>query len=191
MSNKELEQQILSISPFTEKELMKISSHFVSHKYRQKDYILTAGKTAKEIHFIINGLARVFYLKNGKEVTSYLACDNSFVSSYSSFINKTCSFENIQCIEDCETLSISYERMQELYKEIPNWEKVGRILAEQNYICMADRVLKLQMITAKEKYLTFLETAPYKIIQRTPLIYIASYLGITPESLSRIRQSIS
>jgi hypothetical protein len=56
---------------------------------------------------------------------------------------------------------------------------------------MADRVLKLQMIPAKEKYLTFLQTAPSKIIMRTPLIYIASFLGITPESLSRIRQSIS
>jgi hypothetical protein len=68
---------------------------------------------------------------------------------------------------------------------------VGRILAEQNYLCMADRVFKLQMISAKEKYLTFLESAPTKIIQRTPLIYIASFLGITPESLSRIRQNIS
>ncbi len=81
--------------------------------------------------------------------------------------------------------------MQKLYTEIPNWERVGRILAEQNYLCMADRLLKLQMIPAKEKYLTFLQTSHPKIIQRTPLIYIASYLGITPESLSRIRQSIS
>lgn len=78
-----------------------------------------------------------------------------------------------------------------MYKEIPNWERVGRILAEQNYLCMADRVLKLQMIPAKEKYHTFLASAPVKIIQRTPLLYIASFLGITPESLSRIRQNIS
>ena len=81
--------------------------------------------------------------------------------------------------------------MQELYEVIPQWQKIGRILSEQNLLCFADRLLKLQSIPAKEKYQEFLKTASEKIIQRTPLIHIASYLGITPESLSRIRSEIS
>lgn len=186
-----LKKQILSIATFTENEIEKIVSSFEYAKFKPKEYLSTIGTTSNEIYFIINGLARVYYLKNGKEVTTYLSSDNGFIASYSSFINQTHSFENIQCIEECEVLSISYKKMQKLYTEIPNWERVGRILAEQNYLCMADRLLKLQMIPAKEKYLTFLQTSHPKIIQRTPLIYIASYLGITPESLSRIRQSIS
>ncbi|HSD08602.1 Crp/Fnr family transcriptional regulator [Flavobacterium sp.] len=186
-----LKKQILSIAAFTENEIEKIVSSFEYAKFKPKEYLATIGKTSNEIYFIINGLARVYYLKNGKEVTTYLSSDNGFIASYSSFINQTHSFENIQCIEECEVLSISYAKMQKLYAEIPNWERVGRILAEQNYLCMADRLLKLQMIPAKEKYLTFLQATHPKIIQRTPLIYIASYLGITPESLSRIRQSIS
>lgn len=189
--NVSLKKQILSIASFTENEIEKINSCFEYEKFDAKTDLSSIGKISSKIFFIVEGLARVYYLKDGKEITTYLSCDEGFIASYSSFINQTSSFENIQCIENCEMLSITYEKMRYLYSEISNWERVGRILAEQNYLCMADRVLKLQMIPAKEKYLTFLESAPAKIIQRTPLIYIASFLGITPESLSRIRQSIS
>ncbi|KIO53836.1 Crp/Fnr family transcriptional regulator [Flavobacterium hibernum] len=189
--NSSLQKQILSIASFSENEIEKIDSCFEHEKFNAKEYLSSMGKISNKIFFIIEGLARVHYLKDGKEITTYLSCNEGFIASYSSFINQSPSFENIQCIEDCEVLSISFEKMQFLYNKIPNWERVGRILAEQNYLCMADRVLKLQMIPAKEKYLAFLESAPAKIIQRTPLIYIASFLGITPESLSRIRQSIS
>ncbi|MNR08171.1 DNA-binding transcriptional dual regulator Crp [compost metagenome] len=186
-----LKKQITAIASFSENEIEKINSCFEYEKFDAKMNLSTIGKISNKIFFIIEGLARVYYLKDGKEITTYLSCDEGFIASYSSFINQSASFENIQCIEDCEVLSISFEKMQYLYTQIPNWERVGRILAEQNYLCMADRVLKLQMIPAKEKYLTFLASAPAKIIQRTPLIYIASFLGITPESLSRIRQNIS
>lgn len=186
-----LKEQILSIATFTENEMEKIISCFEYEKFDSKTYIASIGKINNRIFFIINGLARTYYLKNGKEITTYLSCDNGFIASYSSFINQTPSYENIHCLEECEVLSITYEKMQYLYAEIPNWERVGRILAEQNFLCMADRLLKLQMISAKEKYQTFLKTAPSKIIQRTPLLHVASFLGITPESLSRIRQNIS
>lgn len=186
-----LQKQITAIASFSEKEVEKIASCFEYEKLSSKEYLSAIGRISNRIFFILNGLARVYYLKDGKEITTYLSCDDGFIASYSSFINQTPSFENIQCIEDCEVLSITFEKMQYLYTEIPNWERVGRILAEQNYLCMADRVLKLQMIPAKEKYQTFLTSAPAKIIQRTPLIYIASFLGITAESLSRIRQDIS
>lgn len=186
-----LKEQILAIASFTKDEIEMILSCFEYEKFDSKTYLLPIGKISNKIFFIINGLARTYYLKNGKEITTYLSCDNGFISSYSSFINQTVSYENIHCLEECEVLSINYEKMQYLYTVIPNWERVGRILAEQNYLCMADRILKLQMIPAKEKYQTFLATAPPKIVQRTPLIHVASFLGITPESLSRIRQNIS
>ena len=163
-----LQKQITSIASFSENELEKIASCFEYKKYNTKEYLSEMGKISSKIFFILNGLARVYYLKDGKEITTYLSCDDGFIASYSSFINQAQSFENIQYIEDCQVLSITFEKMQFLYDKIPNWERVGRILAEQNYLCMADRVLKLQMIPAKEKYLTFLESAPAKIIQRHP-----------------------
>ena len=182
---------ITSHAKFSEFDIEIIKSKFIYNKFKQKDYILTEGHVSTYIHYVLKGLVRVFYLREGKEVTTYLSSDNGFVSSYPSFINQSKSFENIQCLETTETFSINHKDMQELYEVIPQWQKIGRILSEQNLLCFADRLLKLQSIPAKEKYQEFLKTASEKIIQRTPLIHIASYLGITPESLSRIRSEIS
>ncbi len=186
-----LKKQILSFSSFSDDELDLIISKFNPNTFKQKEYILSEGKISSNIYFIVNGLVRNFYLRDGKEITTYLATDNEFICAYSSFITQSKSIESMQCIEETETLSISYNQMQELYKQIPNWQIIGRILAEQNYICVADRLMRLQSVPAKEKYLEFLSVSSEKLIQRTPLIHIASYLGITPESLSRIRKNIS
>jgi CRP-like cAMP-binding protein len=191
MPYQELKHQLLSIVVFTELELEKICSYFEPNTYSAKEFILDSNAICNKIHFITSGLVRVFYVKEGKEITSYLASDIDFVTAFSSYINQSKSYEAIQCIEATETLSITHNQMHELYKIVPQFEKVGRIMAEKSYLCMADRILKLQMVPAKEKYIDFLNTTSPKIIQRTPLIHIASYLGITPESLSRIRKSIS
>lgn len=191
MSTETLKTQILSYSDFSEDELDLIVSKFTPKTYKPKEFILTEGKIASEITFIISGLVRSYFMRDGNEVTTYLASDHGFISAYSSFITQKRSIENIQCIEDTETLSISHAEMETLYVELPKWQVIGRILAEHNYICMADRLMRLQSVPAKEKYLEFLSTSSEKIIQRTPLIHIASFLGIAPESLSRIRKNIS
>lgn len=186
-----LKQLIRSFATFSDSEMDVILSKFIPGSYPAKAFLLTENSTCSELHFIVEGLVRAYYVKDGREITTYLAADTDFISAYSSFVTQTKSAEIIQCIESTKTISISYSNMQELYREIPNWQIIGRVLAEQNYICMADRVLKLQSIPAKEKYLDFLSKSSPKIVQRTPLIHIASFLGITSESLSRIRKTIS
>lgn len=191
MGIENLVNQLTTYCVFSESDLKLITSKFHHQHFKSKAYLLQAGQISRHIHFIETGLLRVFHVNDGKEITSYLSSDNGIVSSYSSFIQQTSSYENIQCIEDSEIYSIHYKDMHELYDLVPKWQNMGRIIAEQNVLCLADRHLKLHSIPAKEKYLEFLKTSPDKIIQRTPLIHIASYLGITPESLSRIRKSIS
>ena len=191
MGHAELMSKILSFVYLSVGEIEIIKAYFYYQKFQPKEFILNEGKVSGHLHFIITGLVRIFHFRDGKEITTYLADDHGFVSSYSSFINQTKSVENIQCLEQTEVLSISYKDMQELYKSIPGWERVGRILAEQNVLCLAERLLKLQSVPAKDKYQQFLDTSSYKIVQRTPMIHIASFLGIAPESLSRIRKSIS
>jgi len=182
---------ISAYARFSEADIAIIKSKFTKHNFKQKEYILQEGQVCTHLHFIAIGLVRIFYVRDGKEITSYLSSDNGFVSSYSSFINQSKSYEYIQCLEKSQTLAITYKDMQELYETVPQWERIGRFFSEQNVLCLADRLLKLQSIPAKEKYLEFLKTSSEKIVQRTPLIHIASYLGITPESLSRIRSEIS
>ncbi|MCO4291940.1 Crp/Fnr family transcriptional regulator [Solitalea sp. MAHUQ-68] len=191
MSYENLKQKILSYSTFTVEELELILSKFTATTFKAKEFLLSEEKICASVYFITKGLVRTYYVRDGKEITTYLACDDQFISAYTSFITQSASVEMMQAIEETEVLSVSYKNMQELYQAVPNWQVIGRLLAEYNYICMADRVLKLQGIPAKEKYANFLATSPFKIVQRTPMIHIASYLGITPESLSRIRNGIS
>lgn len=191
MNKDQLINQIIQYGKFTNEELDIITSKFAYNQYKPKEFILREGQGSTQLHFIITGLVRVFHLRDGKEITTYLSCDDGFVSSYSSFINQTRSFENIQCIEKTETFSINHTEMNALYDCIPQWQKIGRILSESTVICLAERLHKIHSIPAKDKYLDFLKTSPDKIVQRTPSLHIASFLGIAPESLSRIRKEIS
>ncbi len=170
-----------------------ILSHFHQRQFQKNDFIVQTSRIARELHFINDGLVRTFHTsaQQDKELTTYLACDGMFCTSFASFINQQPALESVQCLEKTSTLSISYDSMQYLYNHLPQWDKVGRILAEQHYICVAERVMKLHTVPAKEKYQTFLQTADPKIIQRTPQLHIASFLGIAPESLSRIRRELS
>lgn len=158
--------------------------------YPAKATLLHAGKTATELYFIVQGLLRIYHLEDGKEISTYFACDDQFVSPFASLITQSPSFQYIEAVEPTSLYSIPYRRLTELYQASSSFEKLGRILAEQNYLCMVERMLILQTKTAKEKYLDFIKNNPPKIVQRTPQHQIASFLGIAPESLSRIRREL-
>jgi CRP-like cAMP-binding protein len=136
-------------------------------------------------------LLRTYHIQNGIEINTYFACDRQFISAFSSFISQTASFEFLETIEDSTVYELSYHSLDSLYKESSKFEKLGRILAERNYLCVLDRTLTMQTKTAKEKYLDFIKNYDKKIIQRVPQYQIASFLGIAPESLSRVRKEIS
>ncbi len=104
---------ITTYARFSKTDIEIIKSKFIQKKFKQKEYILSEGQVSTHIHFVETGLVRIFYLRDGKEITSYLSSDNGFVSSYSSFINQTKSFESIQCLESTETFSINHKDMQE------------------------------------------------------------------------------
>ena len=122
MSYENLKQEILSFATFSDHELNLIISKFTQNSYGAKQVILSENKICVAIHFIVDGLVRTYYVRDGKEITTYLASDNGFISAYSSFITQTKSAESIQFLEKTNTLSISYKQMQELYQEIPNWQ---------------------------------------------------------------------
>jgi CRP-like cAMP-binding protein len=159
-------------------------------EFKKKTAIIKGGSTAKNLYFIENGLLRTYYLQDGKEINTYFACDNQFISTFSSFISQTASFEILETIEDSVVYELSFKSLTELYGESSKFEKLGRILAEKNYLCIIDRTLTMQTKTAREKYLDFIENYNKKIIQRVPQHQIASFLGIAPESLSRVRKEI-
>ena len=126
-----------------------------------------------------------------KEITTYFSCDHQFITVFNSFIHQIPSSENLEVIENSIVYEISSRSLDQLYKESPKFEKFGRILAEKNHLCAIERSLTTQTKSAKKKYLDFLKNYNKKIISRVPQHQIASFLGIAPESLSRVRKEIS
>jgi CRP-like cAMP-binding protein len=152
-------------------------------------FIINEGIVCNQLYFLEKGCLRGFYNLDGKEVSSWFAFENNFVTSFYSFISRKPSIENIQLIEDCQLWSVSFENLQQLYDRHQDIERMVRIINERYYVMLEERLNSAQFKTAKERYEQLLETSPH-MLQRIPLGYIASYLGISQETLSRIRGKI-
>lgn len=174
----------------TESEWEVLRNVFQTEIHPAKTSLVREGQTAKKIYFIREGLMRAYLLRDGKEVNTYFATDHQFISTYASLIAQGPSVEILETIEETSVYSLSYTALTNLYQTMPKFEKLGRILAEQNYLCVVDRTVTMQTKTAKEKYLDFVKNYPKKIVQRVPQHHIASFLGIAPESLSRVRRTV-
>ena len=138
------------------------------------------------LYFIKSGCLRGFHYHNGKEITAWFGFENDFATSTYSFVSRKPAIEIIEAIEDSSILEISYSDLQNIYKKYPEFNIIGRLLTEKYYIGLMERTLHLQYNSAKENYELLIENHPH-IIKRISLGYIASYLGISQETLSRIR----
>jgi|ERR1043165_1721833 CRP-like cAMP-binding protein len=159
---------------------------------KKGDFFLKQGKVCSHLGFLVSGVMRVYHLANDKEYTSYFnfGSRNPFVSSYSSFVTRKPSHESIHALEDCKLAQISYDDLQQLYSESAAFQKLGRLIAEYNYTLAVERIYSLQHNTANERYVQLMDMYP-NLINVVPHHYVASYLGVTPESLSRIRKELS
>jgi CRP-like cAMP-binding protein len=173
-----------------DKELIKPLIN--EQQYQKGDVLVRQGKVCKELKFVISGVYRVYKLDDGKEVTSYFNYENRnpFVASFVSLLTASPSNEIVECIEDGELLSISYNDWMELYKKSGNLNTFGRLMAEFNYVLAMERIESLQYHSATDRYESFLKLYP-TLLNRIPHHYVASYLGVAAESLSRIRKEIA
>jgi CRP-like cAMP-binding protein len=151
--------------------------------------LLKQGEYCKNIYLIKKGFARGFYLKNGKDITTWFAKENDILTSLYAFITQKQSFESIELLDSTSLYRISYENLQSLYREFPEINTLGRLLTENYYVELEERTLSLQFDSAKKRYSKLLETQP-SILQKSSLGQIASYLGMSQETLSRIRGNI-
>jgi CRP-like cAMP-binding protein len=150
------------------------------------EFLITEGKVCKYVYFLEKGCLRGYYNLDGKEITYWFAFENNFVTSFFSFITRKPCFENIQLIEDCTLWAVDYDDLQQLYIKHADMERMGRIMHERYYVMLDERFVSNHFKEAKERYDNLVANAPH-IIQRVPLGYIASYIGVTQETLSRIR----
>lgn len=160
-----------------------------SKHYFKKEMILKEGEVCDFIYFINTGCIRYFYNIDGNENTAQFFFENSWYTDFDSLLTRLPSKVNIQALEKTEILALAYKDLELLYNEIPKFEKLGRKMAEKAFLGVRLRNEMLENYSAEERYLNLIKERP-KVIERIPQHYIASYMGIHPESLSRIRKNI-
>lgn len=151
--------------------------------------LLTTGQVAGSIYFINSGYLRIYLLPDGEEITRHLAGPGQFVTSFASFLNEEKAAEAIGCVTDVELLQIRKADLYFLYRQGAKWEAMGRLLMEQALLDKEQRTADFILYSAEERYARLLEHQP-ELVQNVQIQYLASYLGIQPESLSRIRKRL-
>ena len=167
-----------------------LSSKLTLEQFKKGDLILQQDKVCENLKFVISGVYRVYQLNEGKEITSYFNYKerNPFVASFISLLISKPSTEIIECIVPGELITISYQDWTNLYQISHELTTFGRKMAEYNYVLAIERIESLQYQSASDRYQIFLKQYP-NLLNQIPHHYVASYLGITPESLSRIRKT--
>jgi len=152
----------------------------------RRHWLLQPGQVSERIYFIEKGVVRGYYLKDDREVTSWFMKESDFIISIASFYTRQPAQEYIELLEDAVFLSIRFDQLQHLYRQFPEFNTIGRLLTEHYYVLSEQRATNLRMQSAGERYQQLLTDFP-AIFQRVPLKYIASHLGLSPETLSRLR----
>lgn len=177
------------LAALTDKEKYMLEQAFSYKKVPKKNQLSQEGKIAKELYFIIKGLVRLYYTKNGEEITGYIFKEGLFASSYESFLKQAPGIQTLETLEECDLLVISYSRLQQLYDEVPKMHIIARKVAEQRFISAQLMLSSFILDSPEERYKKF-ELEHGDLLLRVPHHIIASYLGITPVSLSRIRKRL-
>jgi len=166
------------------KEAIKRISNSI-HVQKNTD-LQAIGKTCKTIYFIKKGIARIYYLKDGLDVTESFAWENQIIVRVESLFTNKPSSKAIQVLEDTEIISIDANKLFALYDEFHDIERLFRKVFEASHVETINRIESIQFHSAEERYHNLMKEFP-EVIKRVQLKYIASYLGITQVSLSRIR----
>ncbi len=164
--------------------------HFASRTIKKKTNLLSAGKIAKEIYFLKKGCIRLFYDKNGEDISAYFFTENMFAGAYDSFISQKPSRHSIETIEECEVLAISHRYFHQLLSDNPTLNELVRKILEERFVALHDLFTSQILDSPEERYLKLQRERP-DLINRIPQHQIATFLGVTPVSLSRIRNRIA
>lgn len=156
---------------------------------QKKKFLLEEGEICKNIFFIEKGLIRCFYNQNSKEVCSWFMKEGDLIISVESFFRQKPSYEIIKVLEDCTLIGIQYDELQDMYKKFPEMNFIARVLTEKYYTLSEQRLYSIRMLRAPERYRYLIDNFS-ELVQRVPSKYLASYLSVSEETLSRIKSKI-
>ena len=173
-----------------QEETDTFTSFLKVRKLLTRQFLLQAGDICKTENFVNKGCLKAFYIDmDGNEHIVQFALEDWWISDLHSFLTQTPAVFHIEVLENCELIQIDYNSIETLYTKIPKFERFFRIIFQKAYIAAQQRVISTISKTAEERYLEFIQRYP-NIEQRVPQYMVASYLGFTPEFLSKIRYKL-
>ncbi len=187
----QLKTFLQALTPISDREFEDSRHHFYEVDLNKGDFLIQEGKVCKQIAFVTHGSLRTFYVNDkAEEITACFRTENNLVSSYRSFILQEPSSLSIIALEKTNLIVIDYDKLQKLYSTSMTWLNIGRLVAEREYINMEEYASVLNHESAKDKYRRLLDEQAV-ILQKANIEHIATYLGVTRRTLSRIRQEVS
>lgn len=189
MSRLAIRETLETLYPISDSDWAVMEKLFHKKEYARNELILKAGEVENYLYYIEQGVLRSYVERKDSEVTLEFSFQKTIFSSYDSFLLQTPSLINVQAIVPALLWRINYDDLQKIYSQTISGNLIGRIAAEMLYLEKSTRELDLLTKPAEQRYLELFEHQ-CKLIQRIPLKYIASYIGITPQALSRIRKRI-
>jgi len=175
--------------PLADNEKEFIRRLFKEKHFAKGDHFLKEGQICQHAGYIEKGLVRYYINKEGEDLIYGFGKEGNFVCNYESFLDHSPSTKIIQAIEDTTMLTINYQELQQFYKEIKGGEKFGRLVAEQIFVESVKQISSLYTDPPEQRYRNFLALYP-DLQQRIPQYHISSYVGVKPQSLSRIRKRL-
>jgi len=175
---------------FNDSELEIIMPYFELKNFKKKTILLNIGKVSNEVFYIIKGCIRLYCEKDNEELSTYFFTENMFAGSYDSYLSRKPSKVAIETLEDCEVLVLTHEGQERLYEIFPKMNEFIRKAIEQRFILLHDLFISYLLNSPEERYLMLQKDRP-ELLQRIPQHQIASFLGITRVSLSRIRNRLA
>ena len=185
-----LRESINHLVPLSEADFLAMVARLTVQTVPKKGHILRQGEVCRHVAFINKGCFRYYTLRDGDEYTGQFFFEGGWITDYESFLTKKPASLSIEALEDSELLLLRYDDLQHLYNESHAMERFGRFTAEQIFISVQSIVLFRRDDTPEERYRKLMQERP-KVMQRVSQHHIASYLGIKPESLSRIRKRLT
>jgi len=182
-------QTLRQIAPLEIDEEQFFKSIFKEMHIKKGDFFLKAGEINNKLGFVNKGLIRYFVYKNEDESTIEFTSEGEFIAEYQSFRDNSEAIQFIQAIEDTTLLVTDNDSIQQLYNKTKHGNLIGRLVIEYRYNHLMKQLLSIYMHNPEQRYRNFIQVYP-NLIQRIPQYYIASYVGVKPESLSRIRKRI-